>query len=723
MTVTLTTRRNTAPTSDVELYYLGQQGETATRGDDYTPPSGSALGAGGVFFATVRPSAFSPNAAGTAWVAERAFTIGIIDDQHAEVAETIVFTVESGPNRTSAQTITIRDNDAIGPGRPTGLQAAPTGQTRIQLSWTAPADVGSFAITGYKIEVSENAGGRWHVLVADTRDPRTDKAHTGLSAGDTRHYRVSAINPAGTSAPSGVASATTVAAGPAATNSALPPPQDVRAVPKLPGEILLSWWRNPDAESHDLVDRHQYRYRVRNASTWTVDWTTVNQTALPGTTETRNYNSVLLKGLTARTTYEFQVRSVDKGGRYSEAVSALGTAVGGRTIWIQADTRSVEEGEPLRFTLSRDQRHGRLMVILRISETGDMLPPGGRTPEGYWHEQVHFGDGNETIPVVLETVNDRGGPEPNSAVTVEVMPYPLYPDNPNDEPLYEVLPDLGSATRTVTAAGGSSRGGEAEPLTAAFEGLPEAHDGEPGVWAITVTPDTREALSITLAPTVACEADSAVCTADGQTLSNGLATLMPGPGPESQTQEVQAALTASFEGLPAAHDGERAFRFRVAFSEDIGTSFKVLRDESFTTSGISDTDGLDTASFAYQWIRAETDIRGATGSTYTPVAVDQGQRLKVRVSFTDDASHEERLTSTATDAVAAPPSEPLTASFSDVPTEHTGEAFTFGLTFSEDVAGLSFKTLRDQAFTVTGGAVRKAQRRQQGRNQGWNITV
>ena len=82
----------------------------------------------------------------------------------------------------------------------------------------------------------------------------------------------------------------------------------------------------------------------------------------------------------------------------------------------------MEEGEPLRFTLSRDQRHGRLMVILRISETGDMLPPGGRTPEGYWHEQVHFGDGNETIPLVLETVNDRGGPEPNSVVTVEVLP-------------------------------------------------------------------------------------------------------------------------------------------------------------------------------------------------------------------------------------------------------------------------------------------------------------
>ena len=52
---------------------------------DYTPPPGRDFGGTtGVFFATVRPSAFSPNAAGTAWVAQPSFTIGIIDDQKAE---------------------------------------------------------------------------------------------------------------------------------------------------------------------------------------------------------------------------------------------------------------------------------------------------------------------------------------------------------------------------------------------------------------------------------------------------------------------------------------------------------------------------------------------------------------------------------------------------------------------------------------------------------------
>ena len=65
---------------------------------------------------------------------------------------------------------------------------------------------------------------------------------------------------------------------------------------------------------------------------------------------------------------------------------------------------------------------------------------------------------------------------------------------------------------------------------------------------------------------------------------------------------------------------------------------------------------------------------------------------------------------------------PLTASFSDVPASHDGNAFTFGLTFGEEFE-LSYKTLRDEAFDVTGGAVRKAKRQQQGSNLAWTIHV
>ena len=96
------------------------------------------------------------------------------------------------------------------PGAPTGLTATADGETGIDLSWTAPGDDGGGDITGYRIEVSEDGGSAWTDLVADTGSADTTHPHTGLSAGSTRHYRVSAINPVGTGTPSGVVYTTTV---------------------------------------------------------------------------------------------------------------------------------------------------------------------------------------------------------------------------------------------------------------------------------------------------------------------------------------------------------------------------------------------------------------------------------------------------------------------------------------------------------------------------------
>ena len=72
-----------------------------------------------------------------------------------------------------------------------------------------------------------------------------------------------------------------------------------------------------------------------------------------------------------------------------------------------------------------------------------------------------------------------------------------------------------------------------------------------------------------------------------------------------------------------------------------------------TTSGIQDQDGMTGTVFAYQWVRrdlttsTDTDITGATGSTYTVTAEDEGKAIKVRVTFSDDAGNAESLTSYA----------------------------------------------------------------------------
>ena len=70
------------------------------------------------------------------------------------------------------------------------------------------------------------------------------------------------------------------------------------------------------------------------------------------------------------------------------------------------------------------------------------------------------------------------------------------------------------------------------------------------------------------------------------------------------------------------------------------------------TSGIADADGLVNATFSYQWVADDSDIAGATDSTYPLVASDEGKTVKVRVSFTDDKGNDETLVSAATAAVA-----------------------------------------------------------------------
>ena len=137
------------------------------------------------------------------------------------------------------------------------------------------------------------------------------------------------------------------------------------------------------------------------------------------------------------------------------------------------------------------------------------------------------------------------------------------------------------------------------------------------------------------------------------------------------------------------------------------------------TSGISDADGLTSVSYSYQWLADDAEIAGATASTYTLADADEGKTVKVQVSFTDDADNDETLTSAATAVVKAP----LTASLENTPDTHDGQnVFTFELRFSEEFS-LSYRTLRDHAFTVAGGAVEKAERITKGSNLRWQIVV
>ena len=229
-------------------------------------------------------------------------------------------------------------------------------------------------------------------------------------------------------------------------------------------------------------------------------------------------------------------------------------------------------------------------------------------------------------------------------------------------------------------------------------------------WSVTIRPETQGSIAVVLPKQRYCvvvlspgtrEADlvsGAPCAAGDRQLSNQPEATITGP-----TSQQQAANNPA-TGAPTINNG----------TAQVGETLTAL------TSGISDADGLVSATFTYQWLADDTEISDATGSSYTVTDGDVGQPIRVRVSFTDDAGNAETLTSTATAAVVRPP---LTASAQNVPQSHDGQnAFTFELRFSEE-PDLSYTTVRDHAFTVIGGSVTYVRRLEPGRNIGWKIHV
>ena len=111
-------------------------------------------------------------------------------------------------------TVTGTTDPPVAPEAPTGLTArVVSGDARVGLSWTAPANTGGAPITGYKIEASDDGNTSWTEVHTTTGDATgyTDVGDDGngpmFGVGEVRHYRVSAMNSVGPGAPSNVAKA------------------------------------------------------------------------------------------------------------------------------------------------------------------------------------------------------------------------------------------------------------------------------------------------------------------------------------------------------------------------------------------------------------------------------------------------------------------------------------------------------------------------------------
>ena len=201
---------------------------------------------------------------------------------------------------------------ATAPGAPTGLTASATGQTQISLSWRAPANDGGGAITGYRIEVSEDRQ-RWTDQVSNTGSIATNYAHTGLMPGDTRHYRISALNSAGAGQPSAIATGSTAAAN-------VPGAPGVASVTAGKGSLTVTW-RAPVQTGGTPVTAYDLRH-IRSDAPNKADasWTVVQDVWTGSGALSRE-----LSGLDGGLRFDVQVRAVNSAGDGQWSTTATGT--------------------------------------------------------------------------------------------------------------------------------------------------------------------------------------------------------------------------------------------------------------------------------------------------------------------------------------------------------------------------------------------------------------
>ena len=259
----------------------------------------------------------------------------------------------------------------------------------------------------------------------------------------------------------------------------------------------------------------------------------------------------------------------------------------------------------------------------------------------------------------------------------------------------------------------------------------ERVDDDPTRRRVDLTPLGHGDITLALAPSASCDEVDSLCSEAAEGLGAPVTWTIEGPG---ATEPFTARF--EFEDVPAVHDGSSVFEFKLVFSEAVfeGTEAfdkNLAIKHALTVNGgtITKPRRVDPGAFDAWWVRVRPSGDGPMSVSHLP-----------RASCTDPGAlctPDGRALSTAiVTRIAGPESrtrgadDPLTASFANVPAEHDGEKFTFEVHFSEAFK-VSYLTLRDAAFTVTNGRVRKAKRIDNPHherngleaNRKWRITV
>jgi hypothetical protein len=232
------------------------------------------------------------------------------------------------------------------PAAPSGLTATAASSSQINLAWTS----NSTNQTGFVIQRSPNDS-TWTTLTT-TAASATSYSDTTVASATTYYYRVAATNSAGNSAYTSAASATTLAAIPAA-------PSGLTATAASASQINLAWTSNSTNQTGFVIQRSP------DGSTWT----TVTATAASAT----SYSDTTVA---SGTTYYYRVCATNSAGNsaYTTAASATTPAADpAPTVTISAAGTVSADGTAIALSVLGSDLLGESSLTYTWSTTG--TPP------------------------------------------------------------------------------------------------------------------------------------------------------------------------------------------------------------------------------------------------------------------------------------------------------------------------------------------------------------
>ena len=255
----------------------------------------------------------------------------------------------------SAMATAMGMTDDIVPGMPTSVTVMSSADgTMATVSWTAPADNGGSAITGYKV-MYRMTGSDADYMSMDAAADATSAVISGLAPNTDYDITVVAVNAVGESA---------MATGMGMTDDIVPGmPTGVTAESSADGTMLTVSWVAPAANGGSAITGYKVMYKMTGSD---ADYESMDAAA--------DATSAVISGLAPNTGYDIAVVAVNGAG-YSAMATAMGM------------TNDIAPNAPSGVSAMADDMEGRTTINVSWMAPADN---GGSAVTGYTLQRAYM---------------------------------------------------------------------------------------------------------------------------------------------------------------------------------------------------------------------------------------------------------------------------------------------------------------------------------------------